>query len=60
MIIKQKKKLQCQAVRRVSDEHGTELCLAPARILLIHMEPGVLCRAHASELFLELKKDLDQ
>jgi hypothetical protein len=57
MIIKQKK--QCQAVRVVTKDR-TELCLAPARILLIHMTPCLLCRAHAAELFLELKKDLDQ
>jgi hypothetical protein len=60
MIIKQKKAAQCGAIRRVSKEHGIELCLAPARILITYIEPGTLCRAHASELFLELKKDLDQ
>jgi hypothetical protein len=64
MIIKRepnKRRAECQAVRRVTDERGLERCLAPAQVCtLASPDILVLCRAHASALFLELKKDLGQ
>jgi hypothetical protein len=51
----------CEALRVVTDERGAELCAAPAQFAILLMTHSVmLCRAHASALFLELKKDLGQ
>jgi hypothetical protein len=64
MIIKpkpNKRQAECPAVRRVSDDHEVEHCLAPTHFLTIQStDIVVLCRAHASALFLALKKDLGQ